>query len=213
MKMTRVQTETILGRKLSNPEWTILSKDYKVPIAKAAKNRIPQQLPHQHYKEVYKKAASEAAKTAHRKEIKRLNEAEINYDGIEKLFKLAKSDYKITKISQYYSDKFRSEVSNWYITGTADIFQINLVIADLVNKMTEDLSDNVKLQVSLSNTKNDKVNQSKLLGKQETIYKLSDWVNLFIDYADMEIGDINFKLLAIKLPTGAGIVNLIQKLN
>jgi hypothetical protein len=53
------------------------------------------------------------------------------------------------------------------------------------------------------------VNQTKLLSKQDTIYRLSDWVNVFIDYYDMEIEDITFKLMAIEIPAGAGRVNKI----
>jgi len=59
--------------------------------------------------------------------------------------------------------------------------------------MTTGLPDNAKLQISLENGKNDKVNQTKLLNKTDMIAKLADWVILFIDYQDMEIEDITKK--------------------
>jgi len=70
--------------------------------------------------------------------------------------------------------------------------------------MTTGLPDNAKLQISLENDKNDKVNQTKLLNKTDVIAKLADWVILFIDYQHMEIEDITIKLLKIEIPTGSG---------
>jgi len=70
--------------------------------------------------------------------------------------------------------------------------------------MTEGLPDNVKLQISLENDENDKVNQTKLLNKTDMIAKVADWVILFIDYHDMKIEDITIKLLNIEIPTGTG---------
>ena len=75
--------------------------------------------------------------------------------------------------------------------------------------MTEGLPDNVKLQISIENDKNDKVNQTKLLNRADMIAKLADWIILFIDYHDMEIEDITIKLLKIEIPTGTGRVNKI----
>jgi hypothetical protein len=86
---------------------------------------------------------------------------------------------------------------------------VNEVITQLVDRMTENLPDNVKLQVSLISSVNDTVNYTKLLNRNEIVNKLSDWVHFFIDYHDMELENITFKLLAIELPTGAGRVNTI----
>jgi len=70
---------------------------------------------------------------------------------------------------------------------------VHNAITELINKMTTGLPDNAKLQISLENCKNDKVNQTKLLNKTDMIAKLADWVILFIDYQDMEIEDITKK--------------------
>ena len=83
------------------------------------------------------------------------------------------------------------------------------MIEELIRKMTEGLSGNVKLQIILENDKNDQVNQTGLLNKADMIAKLVDWVILFIDYHDMDIEDITIKLLKIKIPQGAGRVNRI----
>jgi len=74
--------------------------------------------------------------------------------------------------------------------------------------MSEGLSDNVKLQIILENDKNDQINQTGLLNKVDMIEKLVDWVILFIDYHDMDIENINIKLLKIEIPI-SGRVNRI----
>ena len=66
------------------------------------------------------------------------------------------------------------------------------------------LPENMKLQITLENNRNDRVNQTKLLSKAEMILKLTDWVILFIDYHDMKMEDITFKLLKIEIHTGTG---------
>ena len=105
------------------------------------------------------------------------------------------------------SNCFRRHWSHWKIHGDVNIFQIHAVIEELIRKMTEGLSDNVKLQIILKNDKNDQVNQTGLLNKTDMIAKLADWVILFIDYHDMDIEDITIKLLKIKIPTGCGPVS------
>ena len=58
------------------------------------------------------------------------------------------------------------------------------VIGELIEKMAAGLTENVKLQITLENNRNDRVNETKLLSKAEMILKLTDWVILFIDYYD-----------------------------
>ena len=70
--------------------------------------------------------------------------------------------------------------------------------------MAVGLPENVKLQITLENNRNDRVNQTKLLSKAEMILKLTDWVILFTDYHDMKMEDITFKLLKIEIRTGTG---------
>jgi len=72
---------------------------------------------------------------------------------------------------------------------------VNEVITQLVDKISGNLPDNVKLQVSLISSVNDTVNQTKLLNKNDIVNKLSDWVHFFIDQHDMESENITFKLL------------------
>ena len=48
--------------------------------------------------------------------------------------------------------------------------------------MTAGLPENLKLQITLENNRNDRVSQTKLLSMEEMILKLTDWVILFIRY-------------------------------
>jgi len=191
LKLDRSQTGIIIGRELSDSEWSMLTKDCKLVFAAIAKE-----------------AASRARQKQeiHDKKMHRLNKASHEQDTyfIKSLFKHYTEDYKISKINTYYNEMFKTERSDWKIVGSIDIFRMNNVIAELVHKMTENQPKNVKLQVCLSNVKNDKVVQTKLLDKQEIVNKLAEWVNLFIDYHDMDIEDITFKLMAIEVPAGAG---------
>jgi hypothetical protein len=132
-----------------------------------------------------------------------------NIQRIAKLFRDNKNTYKIEKTYEYYYEKYKTKRSEWKVFGDIDIFQVHDVISELVNRMTEGLPDNVKLKVTVENRQNDRVNQTKLLSKQDIICRLSDWVNIFIDYYDMEIEDITFKLMTIEIPAGAGGVNKI----
>jgi len=101
---------------------------------------------------------------------------------INNLFRHSEQSYRIEKVPEYYNQKYKTNRSEWKIHGNVDIFQLQNVLKELVNRMTEHLQDNTKLQVSLENSKNDKVSQTKLFSQQEVVNKLADLVNFFIDY-------------------------------
>jgi len=86
---------------------------------------------------------------------------------------------------------------------------VHLVVTELISGMTEGQPENVKLQISLENIHNNRIIETKLMSKYEVIEKAVEWVNLFIDYYDMKMEDITFKLLTIQIPTGSGRVNKI----
>ena len=158
-------------------------------------------LPNFDFKQIAQHAANKGAKNTRRLQLQKQD----NTYRITKLFRDKKSNqYKIEKINEYYNEKYKALRSAWKIHGDVDIFQIHEVLTELVNKMTATLPENVKLQVVLENTKNDRFNQTKFLSKQEVVNKLSDWVNFFIDYHDMEMEDMVIKLIAIELPTASG---------
>ena len=201
--LTREQIEFILGRKIE-PIVLLKSKVKKEEVKKPVKVKCRPKNQHDIDLNIF----SDEEKRALRKHKK----DQIVDFHIPNIFRESHSDikpYKIEKIRAYRNDKFRADRSDWQISGPVDIFQVNDVITQLVNRMTANLPDNVKLQVSLTSSVNDTVNQTKLLNKNEIVNKLSDWVHFFIDYHDMELENITFKLIAIELPTGAGRVNTI----
>jgi hypothetical protein len=180
--LTREQIEFILGRKLVQQS--------KVALVKVPDLNIFQD----EEKRASRKNKKEQIVDFHIPNIFRESHSELN-------------PYKIEKIRAYRNDKFRTDRSDWQISGPVDIFQVNDVIAKLVDRMTANLPDNVKIQVSLISS--DTVNQTKLLNKNEIVNKLSDWVHFFVDYRDMTFENITFKLLAIEVPEGSGRVNTI----
>ena len=97
--------------------------------------------------------------------------------------------------------------------GDIDIFQVHNVITELINRMTEGQPEYVRLQISLENTQNNRIIERKLMSMHEVIEKAVEWVNLFIDYYDMKMEDITFKLFSVEIPTGSGRVNKIITLD
>jgi len=146
---------------------------------------------------IFADVAKHAAKKAQRQQSRKQD----NYFRVAKLFRDNKSSYQIEKIREYKYNKFNATRSEYKVYGEVDIFQMYTVLQELIDKMTSRLPDNVKLQISVENDRNDRVSQTKLLNKVDMISKLADWVILFIDYYDMKPEDLTFKLLNIQIPT------------
>ena len=113
----------------------------------------------------------------------------------------------------YRYDKFKSIRSEWKIYGDVDIFQVHNVITELINRMTEGQPENVRLQISLENTQNNTIIKTKLMSKHGVIEKAVEWVNQFLNYYDLKMEDITFKLLTTQIHTGSGRVNIIITLD
>ncbi len=219
-KLDRNQTETIIGRKLNNTEWKQLKpKDYKKifsPIARQVAKAANKRKPSMDLRQMFRKVAMQAAKKANRNQKKKAEEPEDNFHFIKSLYKNTNDDYEINKVSEYYSNKYKTTVSDWKLSGSVNLFNINNVMKDLIQKMTEHLHPNSKIQVSLKISNSTRQPHTSLLSKDQITDLLSEWVNYFIDYYDINIEDITFKLTAIELPQGAGrkvnaIINLDDK--
>ena len=83
-------------------------------------------------------------------------------------------------------------------------------------KITEGYPDNVLLQIILKNKRDGNEPDTKLLPKSKINDMLTNWVNYLIDYKDIDIEDVIFKVIAIKIPCGTGrknntIINLDVK--
>jgi len=64
---------------------------------------------------------------------------------INKLFRHNEKNYRIEKVREYYNHKYKTNRSEWKTHGNVDIFQLQNVLRELVNRMTEHLQDNSKL--------------------------------------------------------------------
>ena len=101
-------------------------------------------------------------------------------------------------------------MSEWKIHGKVSLFNIHDAIRDLINKMTANLPSNVKIQIGLiTPIKEDISTSSKLLSKSEVNDIISEWVNYFMDYHELDINDITFRLMAIEIPNGGNRPNRI----
>jgi len=181
LKLDRTQTETILCRQVTNQEWKSINKDYRkifTPIARQAAKiaaRKQQQQPPvtdtvqaqairaNRYSKLYKSVAKEAAEAGFRKLFKTNIEDEKNkYHFVKSLFKQMKDEYTINKVQTHYNNKYRTTITDWKINGEVNLFNVNKVIRDLVQKITEGLPDNVRIQIVLK-TSDDRQPDTKLL--------------------------------------------------
>ena len=100
---------------------------------------------------------------------------------------------RFIKFLNIYNEKYKSRLSQWKISGTVDMFNIHDTMKDLIQRMTEQIPINSKIQVSLQTTHNDSQPHTKLLTKNEVCNILVECVNHFMDYKDLDIEDITFK--------------------
>ena len=219
-KLTRDQVDLILDRKITNIEWARYSRvprvKRQIPLYKIPKWMFKE---HKSKKSLWSRVAKQAANKAlakrntpeiEEKRARRQQKEEVeDYYFMKSLYNHPDDKRTIRKVREYTNEKYKTTRSDWKVVGDIDIFRMHSTIRELVNKMTEYLPDNVKIQVSLVNTKNDRTVETKLLNKDEVTQKLAEWVNLFIDYYDMDIEDITFKLMSIEIPKGEGRPNAV----
>ena len=234
IKLSKDQIETILGRKLSKNEWLTyqnkptkkhkrsetrkLKMKFKSIAKEAAAEAIKRNLKfdeevkakqHERYHKMYKNVMQEAAEAGQ----KRLNKTNIENTNklhfVKSVFKET-TGYTIEKTNEYYVAKFRTNLSEWKIHGKVGLFNIHDAIRDLINRMTANLPANVKIKIGLITPISDDVStSSKLLSKSQVNDIISEWVNYFMDYKELDIEDITFRLMAIEIPSGGKRPNKI----
>ena len=106
-----------------------------------------------------------------------LEEPKENYHFLKSLFKNKKDGYENHKIREYYSEKYKTRLSEWKISGTVDIFNMNNTMKDLIQRMTEQMPINSKIQVSLKTANDDRQPHTKLMSKHEMNDILDKWIN------------------------------------
>ena len=233
IKLSKDQVETILGRKLSKNEWLTyqdkptkkhkrsetskLKMKFKSIAKEAATQAIKRNLKfdeeakakqHERYHKLYRNVMQEAAEAGQ----KRMNRT--NIENIPKLHfvksTFKETGYTIVKTNSYYVAKFRTDLSEWKIYGKVGLFDIHAAIRDLIHKMTANLPANVKIQIGLITPVSDEIStSSKLLSKSQVNDIISEWVNYFMDYKELNIEDITFRLMAIQIPSGGKRPNKI----
>lgn len=173
-ELTKEQAEFSLGRKLTDRTWlqyTISQKRkhkniednvYSVKhLFHEPKDKLKPQF-------TFADVAKHAAKKARRQQSRKQD----NDFRVAKLFRdNPKSSYRIEKVREYKYNKFNTIRSEYKIYGEIDIFQMYAVLQELIDKMTSGLPENVKLQISLENQRNDRIRQTKLLNKADMISK------------------------------------------
>ena len=158
--LTRQQVELILRRKLNDRMWKAYETSEQDDVYSVKRlftgHKQKSKKPDFSYSDI----AKHVAKKAQHLQAKQQQQGTDEIYRVVKLFKSKENSYRIEKIREYKFDKFNSTRSHWKIHCDVTIFQIHTVIEELICKMTEGLSDNVKFQIILENDKNDQVNQT-----------------------------------------------------
>src|SRR3989442_1559255 len=233
LNLGREQVEIIISRKLTDKEWELFTKDYHeifTPIAKkAAKVATKKGYLKPNYKDIFRNLADQEIKRQYGIKVTKpvhSNKNALKAIGAQAAFVArqknrtvhesqdhpSKDEFKIINITQYYSERYKTNVSTWKITGEVDLFNIHNVIVKLIETMTEHLPSNTRIQISIR-TPSGREPHTALLTKDEIINLVTKWVEFFIDYYDIHIEDIIFKLTAIELPQRTGRANAIITLD
>jgi len=92
-----------------------------------------------HFKQIFSNIAKQAAKVAKRKQVKVSEEKADKLHFIKLLYKDSEEKYQINNISKYYSTKYKTDITTWKISGSVNFFNINKVMKQLIQRMTERL--------------------------------------------------------------------------
>src|SRR5277367_6610794 len=132
LSLNREQTERLLDCTLTEREWKSLNFNRKefTHISKEAaakgKQRIVRNLLNEN---------SAICKT-NRQFLKEQNESlQDDYTYIKSLHKRHTNTYSINLLRNYYSNKFKTNITDWKITGERNLFNVNKAIKDLINKI------------------------------------------------------------------------------
>src|SRR5580692_5591923 len=220
-KLTRDQVDLLLSRKISNTEWGLFSrvpqpiKDYNISrLLEEKKTKTLHQI-------VAKQAANKALSKRLTPTITAKREARKNnkdkpepneplkikslFKPYKNEFKSYKDDFTITKTKTYYNEMYNTESSIWKICGNVSLFNVNRAIHQLVSQMMSNTPQNSRIMISMrAENLGDGATQSQLLSRSEMEHFATEWVNYFMEYKDLDIEDVEFKLLVIDVPAGAG---------
>ena len=168
------------------------------------------------HRKVFKPVAFEAAKKVLLKELnisKQQHQLEQKSNTVKQLVKLKRQEYlkelkfkiyKIERIFDYTSSTFNAARSDWKIYGDVTMTNLDLAIRDLINKMTQNESENVMIQLSIRFPHIDKQPHTKLITKQDAMDQLYEWISYTVEYREVQISDATITLLKIHIPTGSG---------
>src|SRR6476469_3965254 len=155
ISLSKNQTEVIIGRTLTNSEWNSLNKDYKKIFTQIAKQTATVAKHKRHNLSQTYPPTPNLIETASRNELyirkrrsylRDQNEQQADqFTFIKSLHKDNKNDYHIKFIGQRYVNKYRTTISSWKINGDINLFNVNLAINDLIQKITKGKPENVRI--------------------------------------------------------------------
>src|SRR5271155_3942447 len=113
-------------------------------------------------KKQWKSISNEVTEIARRRMIQ--NNVKTNFkDSLKLHFAFKDNNYTIVKLTDRYVDKFKTREARWKIEGDVDLFSINKVLRELIAKMTENVNQNSKVQISMTDKDSNRYYQTEFL--------------------------------------------------
>ena len=191
--LTRFETELVIRRKLTDEEWNSINKQHK-PIEKQPKKAT---------KKKSKKPSEEEIKRIKEERAQRRQEPENIYHGIQRLFQ----PYQIVQTGLEHIHKFKTTKSAWKIIGDVDLNNLNEAIATLVYTVLQGANPNSRVNFQLMVDGEKDQPQTRLMDAVDAAELLSEWTAHFMEYQDVDIRSITFKLLQIDMPNGGTLTH------
>ena len=205
------------GQKIRNKVDKFIKNYYKDLYVKKLKDNLltnPDVIKKQNErsKKQWKSIADEVTEIARRRMIQ--NDIKTNFvtkgnlqsskDSLKLNFAFKNDNYTIVKITDRYVDKFKTREARWKIEGDINLFSINDALKSLIAKMTENVKQNSKVQIAMTDIDSNRYYRTNFLSIDDLEDELLDIFDMFTEYPDFNINSIIFQSFSIDLPSGSG---------
>ena len=203
--LSRKQVDKILKRNVTDKEWKNYNKDYKSIFSQIAKQAAKVGKKKLRKKIIVKPPQQEIERIRAERAQRRQQEDE--YHRMNILFEQAQEPYRIERVNLEEYPRFTATQSAWRILGNVDLFNVNEAITTLVNRVLSGTNPNSRVQFQLRIEGSDQQPITRLMHAEDAAELLSEWTIAFMEYHAVDINNITFKVLEIRLPNGGTLTH------
>ena len=203
--ISRKQIDKILKRNITDKEWKNYNKDYKSIFSQIARQAAKVGKKKLRKKIIIKPPQQEIERIRAERAQRRQQEDE--YHRMNILFEQAQEPYRIERVNLEEYPRFTATQSAWRILGNVDLFNVNEAITTLVNRVLSGTNPNSRVQFQLRIEGSDQQPITRLMHAEDAAELLSEWTIAFMEYHAVDINNITFKVLEIRLPNGGTLTH------